>query len=157
MDDEATLKNALNKAYRLLSYRNQSRKELGQKLKKKGFNNNVIQQTITYLQERNYINDLEFARQWGQSKISHNSYGKYLIERELKQKGVDSNIVQEIIEELYSHTDELKIAEKLTLKKMKVYKNLDAETAKRRLGNLLQRKGFSSETVFKIMAKFLNG
>lgn len=157
MDDESKLKEALNAAYRTLYYRNRSQKELEQKLKEKGFKKGIIQKTITYLQERNYINDREFARLWGQSKIAQNFCGKYFLEREFDRKGIDSDTSNEVIEELYSEEDEVKIAEQLSIKKMKLYKNLEAEVAKRRLVSLLQRKGFSTDIILKVVKKVLNG
>lgn len=156
MDDGSKLKEAINVSYRTLSYRNRSRKELEQKLKEKGFKKDIIQKTITYLQERNYINDREFARQWGQLKIAQSFYGKYLLERELHQKGIDPDTSNEVIEELYREADEIKIAEQLSIKKMKLYKNLETEVAKRRLVSLLQRKGFSDDIVFKVIKKVLD-
>lgn len=157
MDDGSKLKEALNASYRTLSYRNRSQKELEQKLKEKGFKKDIIQKTIAYLQERNYINDREFARQWGKSKIAQNFYGKYLLEREFHQKGIDSDTSNEVIEELYSEADEVKIAEQLSIKKMKLYRNLETEVAKRRLVSLLQRKGFNTDIILKVIKKVLNG
>ncbi len=154
MTDENKLKDALNAVYRFLSYRDRSKKEVEQKLKEKGFEKSIIQNALTYLQENNYVDDRKFARQWGQSKISNNFYGKYFLEKELLRKGVDADIVNEVIEELYSETGEIKIAEQLSLKKMKSYKNLDPETGKRRLSSLLQRKGFSTDVVYKVVEKF---
>lgn len=146
MDEENKLTKALNTAYRLLYYQSRSKKELELKLSKKGFKDNIIRKAIAYLQEKNYINDLKFAREWGQSKITHNYYGKYLLERELLNKGIEAEITQEVIEELYRDKKEAKVAEQLSVKKMKLYKNLDTEVAKRRLVNLLRRKGFTPDT-----------
>lgn len=150
MDIESKLTNTLNAAYRILSYKSQSKKELELKLNKKGFEEKIIRKAITYLEERKYINDLEFARQWGQSRISHNYYGKYLLERELLQKGVDDEITQAVIEELYREKEEVKVAEQLSIKKMRFYKKLEPDVAKRRMVNLLQQKGFTLETITQL-------
>ncbi|MDP1758646.1 MAG: DUF6429 family protein, partial [Thermodesulfovibrionales bacterium] len=46
---------AIRYAYRLLSYRDRSEKELTDKLKWKGFSEEIIQQTINHLSEKGFI------------------------------------------------------------------------------------------------------
>lgn len=150
MDEENKTKEALNSAYHILTYQSRSRKELELKLKKKGFENSIISKTLQYLQKNNYINDLEFALQFGKSKITHYFHGKRLLEKELLRKGIETHITQEVIGRLYSETDELKVAEQLIVKRMRIYKNLNIEVAKRRLMVLLQRKGFSPDIILNL-------
>jgi len=150
LDEENKIKEILNSAYHILTYQSQSRKELELKLKKKGFKNSIISKTLQYLQKNNYINDLEFALQFGKSKINHYFYGKRLLEKELLRKGIEAHITQEVIDRLYSETDELKVAKQLVLKRMRIYKNLNIEVAKRRLMALLQRKGFSADIIINL-------
>ncbi len=150
MDEESKTKEALNAAYHILTYQSRSRKELELKLKKKGFENSIISKTLQYLQKNNYINDLEFALQFGKSKINHYFYGKRLLEKELLQKGIEAHITQEVIDRLYSETDEQKVAEQLATKRMRIYKNLNIEVAKHRLMGLLQRKGFSADIILNL-------
>ncbi|MEK7712781.1 MAG: RecX family transcriptional regulator, partial [Nitrospirota bacterium] len=52
---------AIRYAYRLLSYRDRSEKELTNKLKWKGFSEEIIQQTINHLSEKGFINDTALA------------------------------------------------------------------------------------------------
>ena len=150
MDEESKIKEALTAAYHILRYQSRSRKELELKLRKKGFESSIISRTIQHLEKNNYINDLEFALQFGKSKITHYFYGKRLLEKELLLKGIETQITQEVIDRLYSETDELIVAEQLATKRMRIYKNLDSEVAKRRLMNLLQRKGFSSDIILNL-------
>ncbi|NQU73859.1 MAG: regulatory protein RecX, partial [Candidatus Omnitrophica bacterium] len=64
MDQEKTLVRAKNCAYRLLSYRSRSIKEINDRLKKKGFSPAIIKKTVTHLKQINYLNDEEFAKSW---------------------------------------------------------------------------------------------
>jgi len=150
LDEESKIKEALNAAYHILTYQSRSRKELELKLKKKGFQNNIISKTLEHLQKNNYINDLEFALQFGKSKINHFFFGKLLLEKELLQKGIETHIIQEVTDRLYRETNERKVAEQLVTKRMRIYKNLKIEVAKRRLMGLLQRKGFSADIIINL-------
>ncbi|MCK5520587.1 MAG: RecX family transcriptional regulator, partial [Candidatus Marinimicrobia bacterium] len=52
---------ALDKSIELLSYRDHSRKEMFDKLKKKDFHPTVIARVIDYLEDKNYINDEKYT------------------------------------------------------------------------------------------------
>jgi len=58
--EEEKLK-AKNKALKFLSYRMRSTKEVMDKLKREGFQDFIIQDTIDYLKNYNLIDDLQFA------------------------------------------------------------------------------------------------
>jgi len=68
----------------------------------------------------------------------------------LLQKGIETHIIQEVTDRLYSETNERKVAEQLAVKRMRIYKNLKIEVAKRRLMGLLQRKGFSADIIINL-------
>ena len=54
--------NAINYALKLLSYRQRSEKEMCDSLKRKGFDEDIINHTLEYCKERDYLNDRKFAK-----------------------------------------------------------------------------------------------
>ena len=67
MTDET--KKAKDAAYRFLSYRQRSKKELIDKLKEKKFSDNTIEDVVHGLEEYNYINDADFAFNWAEGRM----------------------------------------------------------------------------------------
>ena len=87
MPDPESFKKAKSHALRFLCYRDRSNWELTQYLKKKEYSRPVIQQTLDYLTELNYINDERFALQWGQFKINKKkNWKKSVIPRAIRQR-----------------------------------------------------------------------
>ncbi|MBR7889786.1 recombination regulator RecX [Marinomonas sp. A79] len=85
-------------ALSFLSHREHSTKELATKLKSKGHPEEDIAETIARLQEMNYLNDQRFAEIFVRSRISK-PLGSKRIMQELGQKGINSDIAKQAIEE----------------------------------------------------------
>lgn len=141
-------------ALKLLSFRPRSRKELKDRLEKKGFDGETVEQTLNRLEELNLINDRKFASLWVEEKIKNRPSGRKILAQELYLKGIDKEIIGETLDKVYSEVDEKDLALKLFQKKKKQYQKLDEEVAKRRLNNLLLRRGFSYQTVAGIFYRW---
>lgn len=89
---------AYNKAVDLLSRRDHSRKELLDKLRQKGYGEYAVE-AIEKLADYGYIDDRRFARIFAEELIRLKSYGKKRVERELYRKGVERDIICEVISE----------------------------------------------------------
>jgi len=136
-------------AYRLLSYRPRSVKEISERLKKKGFTPGVIKKTIKYLSEINYLNDEDFAKFWIQAKTQSQPLGLSLLRYQLRQKGVDSETIEKAFADCAGRYDECKAASKLALSRRKCYRGMDAQKVKRRLYQYLRRRGFPQEAIWE--------
>ncbi|WDT82211.1 MAG: regulatory protein RecX [Candidatus Manganitrophus sp.] len=66
---------AKQSAYRLLSYRDRSVKEIETKLAEKGYSEEIIAEVIASLKEANYLDDDRFARQWVRFRTEHRHFG----------------------------------------------------------------------------------
>lgn len=71
---------AEQKAFRLLSIRGRSIKELRSRLKEKGFEEPVAEEVIARLIELKYLDDESFASQWAQNLAVNRLYGNRRIE-----------------------------------------------------------------------------
>jgi len=145
------LTRAIEKSFRLLGIRPRSQKELEKKLKEKEFAPEIIEKTIARIKELGYLDDKKFAKAWLEArKFSHK--GKYVVQRELKEKGVAEETIKKTISS-YSVKDELKSAEEIAEKKITSYKDLNKFAKKQKLAQFLARRGFSWETIIKILGK----
>lgn len=138
-------------AFRFLSYRTRSCKEIADKLKEKGFRQNTIRVVIQDLKRINYLNDLEFAKEFVESRLIHNPKGRAFLRYELLQKGVENNIIDEVIGAKLSAEKEENIARLLAEKIWQKKKNVETIKRKAQTYNYLARRGFPAFLVTKIL------
>ncbi len=141
----------LDRTLRLISRRPRSEKEIRDYLKKKKTSPKVIEEVIKKLKQLRQINDKEFAKWWVDQRTTFRPRGKFGLTMELRQKGIDKEIIRKAVEKM----DELPLAEKLAQKKAKSLKNLPREERYQKLSAYLARRGFSWETIKKVVAKYL--
>ncbi len=149
--EEKVLTRAKNAAYRYLTFRQRSRAEVVQKLREKEFDPSVIQTVLADLTRLGYINDEQFAAQWASSRVRLRGYGRRRIEQELKDKGLDRDVVRKALEEIVDTETERETARKEADKKLNTMKLQDRETRRRRLAGFLERKGFPYDIIRDIL------
>ncbi|HAT1658223.1 TPA: recombination regulator RecX [Legionella pneumophila] len=89
---------AFDSALRLLSRREHSAMELCDKLKQKGFNLNDVQNALNECQRLGYQSDERYVESYIRARI-HQGYGPLKIIQELKNKGVDPELIQSVLQE----------------------------------------------------------
>lgn len=145
------IKRAKDYAFKLLSYRPRSIKEIQDRLKKKDYSSKIILEVIKSLKRLKFLNDKEFARMWVESRIKTRPMGRYRLYQELIQKGIDRDLIEKILND-YREEEEIKLARELAQRKLKrSYQNLDEVTTKRKLYGFLQRRGFSYDIIQEVM------
>lgn len=131
------VRRAYNKAVELLSRRDHSEKELIEKLRQKGHGEFACE-AVDKLSEYGYIDDRRFAFVFADELIRLKSYGKKRIEQELYRKGINRDIIGEVISECEFP------AEKLTeLIERKYCRSLNDEKGVNKTVNALLRLGYS--------------
>lgn len=149
-----TSQEELNKAQAyalmLLGYRERSLREIEMRMRQKGYEEKLVEKVVKYLKDRNLINDKRFTQLWAESRIKK-GYGRWRIQSELEQKGVNREIGDEILKDLYSGIDEVQVALDLVEKKRWVSKEPPRLTE--RVSNLLRRRGFSFEVISDVVEK----
>ncbi len=144
---------AYDKSLKFLSFRVRSEKEIKDKLIEKEFHPKIIEKTILKLKKVGQINDKEFALTWIKDRCAVKPSGKYLITRELKQKGVSQEIIDKVLKKMLPEDKEFKQAIKLAQKKEKVYKSLPRLEFNKKISAVLARRGFSWEMIKKTIDK----
>ena len=92
------LEAAKQKAFRLLSLRPHSEKELEKKLREKGFPAVVIKETLEKLHDLKYLNDASFANQWARNLAVNKLWGNKKIIASLREKGLTAEFMELSIE-----------------------------------------------------------
>ena len=145
------IEKAKNSAFRLLKFRERSEKELRDRLKKKKFQDSVIEETISYLKKIKLLDDSNFATKWADSRIKK-PYGIKRIAYELKQKGIETKIINKTLDDIKNRYNEYDLAKELMEPKIKtINKNQDLFKIKARLYNFLIRRGFSYDVAADVL------
>ena len=133
----------INVAYRYLSYRPRSEGEMEQRLRKRGFEPEVIERTIEKLKEQDILDDYDFAKFWKDVQLSYKPKSKRLIIKELIDKNVEEGIIKQVTEGI----DDESNAYILGSNRAQTLTHLDYISFRRRLGNVLSYRGFSYEII----------
>lgn len=134
---DSDYKRAKNKALYLLSFKDYSKKELIEKLKK-DFCQEASEKTIVRMEELGFINDAAFAKKRAQDLLFNKCFSKRRVEFELAQKGIDKSLICCALDEL-----ECDPVEQIKLLIEKKYKSAYSDKKiKRRAIAFLQRHGY---------------
>ncbi|MBO5936999.1 MAG: regulatory protein RecX [Clostridia bacterium] len=132
-----SVRRAYNYAVALLSRRDHSEKELMTKLTQKGYSDGA-EEAITKLRNGGYVSDERFARLYVRELQTLKRYGKRRIEQELYRKGIDREIIREVLDETEFEQDEL-----VSLIERKYGRYLSDEKGVQKAVNGLLRMGYS--------------
>ena len=130
----------------MLKFRPRSEREIRQRLELKHYSPAVVAQTTEFLKSKRFIDDADFSRVWAQSRLEK-SYGLRRIKAELKLKGVDSGIIEQVCGALALKYPEEETVGGLAREKFRQYKGTEPQKAKQRIFAYLIRRGFSPAIV----------
>jgi regulatory protein len=136
-------------ALKLLSYRGRSEKELEERLIKKGITKTVASSTIKYLKHLGLIDDMALAETLKREALTTKLLSQNGARRFILNRGIPCEIVNQILSK--DENTDIDNARRLIDKKLRAFKDYSSETVKRRLYNLLFRRGYSFETINKVL------
>ncbi len=137
----------LNKTLHFLSFRGRSEKEIQDYLQKHKAPIEIILKIIAHCKNYGFINDEKFAQDWIHSRSTYRLKSKRIIKIELIKKGIDPDIIEEVLKrgsEIEPNDQEQ--AKKLVEKRLPRYKDLPREVIFQKLAGFLARRGFDWET-----------
>lgn len=139
-DDRRRL--ALDAAVAMLARRPRSEREVRQRLRRRKFEPELVEQTMARLHAANLIDDAEYARAFTESRDRQSPRGGRLIARELRSNGIDAALADRAA----SAVDDDDAAYRLASRRLRGLAGLDYDAFRSRLGGYLQRRGFGWET-----------
>jgi regulatory protein len=148
LSDNSSLQGCLDAAYRYLSYRPRSEAEIRHLLHRRGFADEMAEKAIAKLKEQNLSDDFTFAQFWKDNRLSFRPKSKRLIKKELRDKKVASEIIEQVTQDI----DDEEIAYKLGSSRMPALAHLDYPDFYRRLSSYLTYRGFGYEVIKRTLA-----
>ena len=144
-------KRCKDKAMWLISYRDHSRSELFDKLRR-DYRDEICEAAVTRLEELGLIDDSRYARRYTADLINIKHLSERGIRRKLWDKGVDRDLIDEVLAEFtVDEDDQIRaIIEK------KYARSLGDEKGQRRCANALARLGFGYSSIKSVMAEYIN-
>ena len=145
---EDNKREAFNKALDIISFKDNTTYEIENKLYKKGYSDIIISDVIMKLKEYNFLDDNKYAQNYVNNCLMYKKYGKNKIVYMLKQKGIPSNIINNLI---FDNDLEFETAKKLFDKKLLSLDKEDNNKKKEKLYRHLSGKGYSNEIIMKLL------
>ena len=154
---EETRQKAMDLASRYLSYKPRTRKELCAHLREKGIDEENISLCADLLEEYHLLDDLQYSRMYIESMMDRGR-GMMRIQRELNQKGISREIIEEsleMMEEMPSEDDmALQQAEDAVRgEDIAAMDYRQRERLKGRIARRLAGRGFRTEAIYQAVAK----
>jgi regulatory protein len=150
LDRRTPIERARAYSFLLLKFRLRSERELYERLKRKKFDEDTINATLSFLKEKGFLDDGFFAKSWVNSRLKKN-LGLRRIKEELKIKGLSQEIIERELKRIKADYPEAEIVAQILSSKFKKISSEDPLKAKRRKYAYLLRRGFSSEVVLEAL------
>lgn len=150
--EKIILYRAKQKALALLKAQDRTRMELRNKLSEAGYREDIIDQTIAYIDSYGYLDDERYASNY--IRFRKHQKSKLVLQMELSRKGISKEILESIFENEYQE-DESEDPEITAIKKIITKKNIDTKNLsweeKQKLVASLYRKGFALDKINHIL------
>jgi len=140
LQEQDTYEVAFQKALQFISHRPRSVGETRRRLSEKGFSNEVVEATLQKLLEKQYLDDLDFARQWIENRNEFRPRSDRLLAYELRLKGVADKVITQALENFGGDQDDL--AYKAGIKKARKCRHETKFDFQKKVGGFLSRRGF---------------
>lgn len=144
-------KRCKEKALWLIQYRDHTRKELIDKLKR-DYPEEYAQETADRLTELGLINDRSYAERYAHDLINLKRLSKKGARQKLMLKGIDRDTIDEVLDEIEIDED----SQIKTVLERKYSKNLDTDKGRQRAVNGLRNMGYSYSDIKSALCEYLD-
>ena len=137
-----------------LSRRSLTDRQLREKLEKKEYLPEVINETLEYMTEAGYINDADYAARYVQDALNLKRHGKRRIRQDLRQKGIDIEVIDEVLGETESDSSP---ALRALIEQKSAGLDLGDRKHRARVFNFLVRRGYDFDEINTAIREFTEG
>lgn len=156
--EEGEVLAAYDRALDLLGFRARSATELRRRLVQKGIERPRAEAAVARLEAQGLVDDRSYARTLARSKALGAGASKRRIGQELARRGVDREVADEALAEVWreEEVDQTAAAERLARKRLGSLGGLDAPSRRRRLYAFLARRGYDADEIRRALAAVLD-
>ncbi|GAX02154.1 recombination regulator RecX [Secundilactobacillus silagei] len=146
-----------SKAYELalnyLSYQQRTEKEISDYLIKKEIPETTIAPVMARLVDDNLLDDEHYAHSYVRTMKRTSDKGPSVIRRQLKQRGVKDELIDNALAEDYQLDEQLERLDELVKKLQRQYQKLTPKIQRQKVQQRLVAKGFSFDSVGQALAE----
>jgi len=153
LQEDIRIRQALDTAYKFLSYRVRSSYEIAQKLSQKDYNKLEISEVIKKLITMNYLDDSEFADIFTRDKFKVKKHGPLNVINGLKKHRISDETIHNTIFKYYTNDSITELIEFHLIKKKKLSTKTYFDENKQKIISMLYRKGFSYEDINRVLVE----
>ena len=153
---------AWDAALRLLGVRARSRSEMRERLSRRGFEPDVVDDVMDRLDRGGLLDDEDFAAEWVRSRHANSGRGRVALRHELVAKGVDADTIESALADIDPDT-ERSVATGLVERKLtatvreQVRDDRSARDKQfRRLVGMLVRRGYPQTLAIDVVGECLD-
>ena len=143
--EEANARTVLATAYAILARSSHSRKQVSEKLERKGFSGELIENCLKRLEELGYLDDEQVARRWAQVMLRERFWGIMKAEQQLQQRGIERELARQVVEEAQREFPQIDGARQALAGH---FSDRTKDIPLARVVNFLRSRGFSGEVVY---------
>ena len=131
-------------ALNYLSYQARTAEEVRRKLRTKDFSADVVEDAVAHLETYGYLNDEAYARAYTRGRFAGRGYGPQRLRMELRKRGVASETIETVLDELEEAEDVSATAEHHARKRWEALaRESDPRKRMKKTIDFLVRRGFS--------------
>ena len=146
---------AVDRALNYLSFRPRSREEVRRYLRRKETPPEIIEAALARLDRLDFVNDRAFAEFWIETRGQFNPRGAHALKNELRMKGVEREVVDELVDDEQDEERALRAGRKKAMSLVNT-PNMDYARFRNRLGSFLQRRGFGYDVTTRTVRVLWN-
>lgn len=154
LSEALELRRAKEALYRLLGYRARSESELRGRLRRKQFAEPVIDRALADLRQQGLVDDRQFAEAWVSNRLSTGRAGRTRLAWELRARGIERQVAEESLAQI-SEAEEFPFALEVAERRYERLRGEEPEALRRKLASFLMRRGFSYDTIDRVLTKIL--
>ena len=140
----------LNKAATYASRCEHCESEVREKLLTWGGTSEETDEIIAYLIEERYIDNQRYANSYAKDKFRFNHWGRYKISMMLRSKDIESEIIEEALEQI-NDEEYLEKLQQILRDKLRSLKYSSEYEKKGKLFKFAQSRGFESGAISKVI------
>jgi regulatory protein len=146
------------RAYSYIARRHHSVFEIRTKLRRKKYDNKLIEEVLTELVAGGYLNDEEFSEIFADENIRLKLWGRNKVKAELMKRGVNSGVIDIALNKMFPDGNDVGNAIELVRKKYRLLKDRtpDEMKLKQKLYTFLSSRGYDYESSKEAVNSVIN-
>lgn len=153
-DPDDARKAAHAAALRLLAGREMSSARVRERLRARGFPDEVVAEAVGRLTAAGVIDDRRAAQAAARTLVTVRQRGRHRVSRELEQLGFDKELARDAAQRVLADADEAAVLAKVVASKLRGRRSIPDPAAYRRLFAALLRRGFPADLVRAALAPY---